>query len=246
MLNGYVGQVGHFGKITAFTLAALMVPAGGCDSSAALPPVPLAAISVDAPRFEAPEARYQADPARNRVWSLTRDGVTFHDRSAPEKIFKVPLPGWQWAGSPYGCLPDLALGPKGEAVITSDVLPTLWRIDAETLAVSEHRLVLDADTDKDVGFSGLTYSPMQGVYFAVSHAHGSLWRIDPEFRRGQKIPLSNSVSGACGLTARQNIARGRAQFLAGLCVSVPQGSRAIDLAPDQRSAYLRSATCKAT
>ena len=231
---------GTLNKFRTFSFVGLMAVTGGCDTNAALPP-PVAASEV---LEQPPTARSVTDLVRNRIWLLTRDGVFLQEAGAPLKSLR--LPDWQWAGAPYGYLPDLALGPKGEAVITSDVLPTLWRIDPETLAVSVHPLVLDADTDKDVGFSGLTYSAMQGVYFAVSHVQGSLWRIDRAFTRAQKIPLSEPVPGACGLTARQNDARGRAEFLAGLCVSVPQGPRSIDLAPDQRSAYLRTAPCKAS
>ena len=232
------------GKVTAigtFILAALMVPVGGCDSSASTSQVPSAAS--EAPQGQPPKARHQVDPARNRVWSLTREGVSFHDAATPEKVVAVQLPDWQWAGTPYGCLPDLALGPKGEAVVTSDVLPTLWRIDPDTLAVSVHPLALDADTDKDLGFSGLAWSSEYGAFFAVSGVYGSLWRIDPLFRRAQKIPLSGPVAKACGLAVRPQIARQKTKRLAGLCVHVPQGSRTIDLAPDQRSAYLGTASC---
>ena len=182
------------GKVAQFRtclLAALIVSIGGCNTSAAPPPAAIAAI--DAPWSQTPSARQQLDAARDRVWSLTRDGVSFHERSTPDKVIKVPLPDWQWAGSPYGCLPDLALGPNGEAVITSDILPTLWRIDPETLVVSAHRLALDADTDKDVGFCGLAYAPEQAAYFAVSYVYGSLWKIDLLLRRAQKIPLSVPV-----------------------------------------------------
>jgi streptogramin lyase len=114
----------------------------------------------------------------------------------------VRLPGWVWAGAPYGCLPDLALGPRGEAVVTSNVLPTLWRIDPDSLAVSVHALALDADDDKDVGFTGLVYSPQHGAFFAASHAHGSLWRIDPQLRTARKMPLSASNPQPCGLALR--------------------------------------------
>ena len=44
-------------------------------------------------------------------------------------------------------------------------------------------VIVDADTDKDVGFSGLTYSERNGAYFAVSGLHGTLWRIDPLLRQ---------------------------------------------------------------
>ena len=154
------------------------------------------------PRGQPPEARHQVDPARNRAWSLTRDGVFLHDLATPEKIVQVQLPDWQWAGTPYGCLPDLALGPKGEAVVTSDVLPTLWRIDAETLAVSVHPLALDADMDKDVGFSAIAYSSRHGAYYALSQTPGAIWKIDPLFRRAQKTPLAAPVVKACGPAVR--------------------------------------------
>ena len=235
---------GKASRTRTFFLAALLVPAGGCDSSAALPPVQAPVAASAAPESQPPSARQQTDAARNRVWTLTRDGVFFHDRAALGKTVKLQLPDWQWAGSPYGCMPDLALGPKGEAVITSDVLPTLWKIDPETLAVSVHPLVLDADLDRDVGFSGLTYSSEYGAYFAVSHGQGSLWRIDPLFRRAQKIPLSGTVPKACGLAVRSRSTERKTERLAGLCVYAPQATWSIDLAPDQRSAYLRTASCK--
>ena len=40
-----------------------------------------------------PSARYQIDPARNRVWLLTPEGVFVYDLSRPERV-AVPLPGW--------------------------------------------------------------------------------------------------------------------------------------------------------
>ena len=78
-------------------------------------------------------------------------------------------------------------GPKGEAVVTSNVVSTLWRIDPQTLAVTEHPLALDADAGRDVGFSSLIYSPRHAAYFAVSGAHGSVWRIDTRLQRAQKV-----------------------------------------------------------
>src|SRR5256885_13970178 len=83
-----------------------------------------------------------------RAWELGRDGVYLVDSAGPAKLAR--LEGWQWAAAAYACPPDLAVGPQGEAVITSNVLPVLWRVDPQTLAVTVHSLALDADTDKDV------------------------------------------------------------------------------------------------
>ncbi|OGA56104.1 MAG: hypothetical protein A3G81_14695 [Betaproteobacteria bacterium RIFCSPLOWO2_12_FULL_65_14] len=218
----------------AIFLAACMLASGGCGIGAA--PSQQTNIASLAPEPRAPEARYQVDAARNRIWVLTDDGVVLYDVKTPKKI-AIPLPDWVLVGKTYGCLPDLALGPKGEAVVTSNVVPTLWRIDPETLAVSVHPLALDADTDKDVGFSGLAYSAEHGAFFAVSGAHGTLWRIDPLFTRARKIGLPEPIRNACWLGTRP---RGQQsiQRPAGLCVRTPEEVWDLHFAPSQRSAYI--------
>jgi len=129
------------------------------------------------------------DAIRSRIWVLTRDGVALYEASTGEEIAQIPLPGWLWVGGQYSFPPDLAIGPKGEAVITSNVVATLWRVDPVTLVASEHELVLDENTGRDIGFTGLVYSAQQGAFFAVSAFQGSMWRIDPLLKRGQNIPL---------------------------------------------------------
>ena len=174
MRNGKVGKAG------AMLLASLLV-------------------SIVEPALSA--ERTQLDKARNRAWTLTRDGIQFQDLGTNKKI-AVPLREWIWAHEPYGCLPDLALGPKGEAVVTSNVVSTLWRIDPDTLAVSIHPLALDADTDKDVGFSAIAYSSRHGAYYAMSQIQGSIWKIDPLLRRAQKAPLAAHAVKTCGPAVR--------------------------------------------
>ncbi len=137
--------------------------------------------------------------AAEQTWVLNTDGVYL--QQARKARVEIKLPEWQWAHEPYACLPAIAMGPRGEALVTSNVLPVLWKIDPQTLAVTVHHLQLDADTDKDVGFSGLVYSARDAAYFAVSELHGTLWRIDPLLRRAQKIALSEPVGGARGCTA---------------------------------------------
>lgn len=187
MWNAKAGMVG------ALFLAASVVVVAGCESGGALRQSQNTVLET-----RLPSARQQVDPARNRVWSLTAEGVFLFDVSRAQRV-AVPLPGWVWAGAPYGCLPDLALGPRGEAVVTSNVVPTLWRIDPDRLAVTEHALTLDADADKDVGFTGLVFSAKHGAYFGASEAHGSLWKIDGQLRTAQKMPLSAVIPQACGI-----------------------------------------------
>jgi hypothetical protein len=187
-----------------------------------------------------PILRYQTDRVRERGWILIPMGVLVFDLKTRQATGYVPLADWQWVGEEYSCLPDLALGPKGEALISSNVVPTLWRIDPETLAVSKHELALDADTDKDVGFTGLAYSAEKEAFFAVSDL-GSLWRIDLLFRQARKIPLSAPIPKACGVAIRTTI---HPYF--GLCVRGRQRDWTINIAPGGRSGNVIARSCPAT
>jgi hypothetical protein len=215
-------------------LAASIIALGGCDSRVETNQPSRAAAAVSNSNV-----RYQVDAAHGRIWWLTREGVFLRDARTPQKI-AVPIPGWQWAGEPYGCLPALALGPNGEALVTSDVESTVWKIDPDTLAVSMHVLAPDTDLDKDVGYTALTYSSEHGAFFAVSGLHGSLWKIDQSFTRAQKIALSAPLRNACGLSLGTQQKAGRGN---GLCVRAKQGDWTVQLASDERSATVRTAPC---
>ena len=232
MWNGNAVAVGGFLLATASALLA------GCDIGTAS----RNEVAYQSPQFELPNARYRIDPARGRVWLLAREGVFVYDFSRADRV-SVQLPGWLSVDAPYSCPSDLALGPKGEALITSNTLPTLWRIDPESLAVTVHPLLLDADTNKDVGFSALAYSAQDGAFIAASYVHGSLWRIDPRLERAQKISLSAPIREACGVAVRPRSSQSALSRLADVCVHTPRGGWSVILAPDWRSAQVSAAPC---
>ena len=120
------------------------------------------------------------------TWGLTSHGVLLLKAGERDPVL-IALPGWLWVGEPYGCGPALAVGPAGEAVVTSDVAPIVWRVDPNSLQVSMHALELGRDTDKDVGFSTLTYSSEHGAFIAVSGIQGSLWKIDARLTKAEPI-----------------------------------------------------------
>ena len=122
--------------------------------------------------------------AGSGTWSLGRDGVQV---TRPDGAQIIVLPDWHWASEGYTCPPALAVGPGGAAVVTSNVVPTLWKVDARTLRVTAHPLELDSDHEKDVGFSTLRYMPKEDVWIAFSAAQGSTWRIDAGLTRAQKL-----------------------------------------------------------
>ena len=160
--------------IALILAAASLAGIAGCESNA----TPNASVLL----------RYKVDAARDRSWALTRDGVVIQSATGSRKV--VPLPGWLWVGAPH-CPPDIAVGPKGEALITSNVVPTLWRIDPQTLAVTVHPLSLDTDNGKDVGFAALVYSTEQATFIAYSDVQRSVWKIDPLLESAAKVADSD-------------------------------------------------------
>jgi streptogramin lyase len=132
---------------------------------------------------------YQVDNERNRSIWLTREGVQLHSAAAPTKL--IPLPGWTYAAAPY-CPPGVTVGPKGEIVVTSNAISTLWRIDPETSAVTVHELALDSDQDKDVGFAAVVYAPDQRAYIAYSETQRSTWKIDASLTGASKLAAADT------------------------------------------------------
>lgn len=149
-----------------------------------------------------PKVRVQLDAARNRVWLLTAEGLAVYEPEVPGRVLQVPLLGWQISGRPAGCVPEFALGPKGEAVIASDSVPVLLRVDPGTLATARYPLRLDdgSATDRDTGVAALRYDAARGVFLAVSRRDGTLWRIDRELRKatriGQRVVTARNDCGA--------------------------------------------------
>ena len=228
-------------------VVACAVAVAGCDSNAASRSVTRGSGAESTPqdgyRGERPVLRSQVDAMRSRIWVLTLHGVALYEASTGEEVAQISLPGWLWAGEQYACPPDLAIGPRGEAVISSNVVPALWRIDPVTLAASKHDLAIEDDAGRDIGITALVYSAQQGAYFAVSPSHGLLWRIDPLLRRAQSIPLSAPLPKACGLAIPSRKPDQRVSQVVGFCIRSEQGDRTISLAPDQRSGYVSKGFC---
>ena len=97
----------------------------------------------------------------------------------------------------YACTPDLAVDAQGAVVVTSNVVPVVWRIDPTTAQVTRHELALDADEGKEFGFTNIRYARHQRAFFAFSATQGSLWRIDPQLCRAQKIHQLDAPAREC-------------------------------------------------
>lgn len=111
--------------------------------------------------------------ARNRRWVLAVDGVRVYEGRM--LIRRIVLPNWSIARSV--CLPDLALDRAGSAVIASNVQAKLWRVDADTFAVTEHEIGLQGREQWDIGFGAVAFAP-GGTLYAMTSTANSAWKVD--------------------------------------------------------------------
>ena len=155
----------------------------------------------EAPRTEeTPSAlRVQVDASRNLAWVLKRDGVYVYDFPKKTLIKRIELPDWSFAAEPFSRAPALALAPTGAALVTSNVAPTIWEINPEDLTVRQHRLSLDADNDKDVGFTELAFGPDGRDLIGTSSTLGSAWRLNLDARTAHRLPAAST-----GIVARNS------------------------------------------
>ena len=138
----------------------------------------------------------RVDPARNRLWVLDLEVISVYDNTNGRRLRRIVLPEWIVLPQRYSCLPDLALDSAGTAFVSSNVLPVLWRIDPQRYEVTRIELALDTDNDKDVGFTGLSFTG-DGTLLAAGAMAAALWQIDPSAASARKIASYPSVASGC-------------------------------------------------
>lgn len=236
MTNGKTGRSRVLG-----VLALMSVSLAACDLDATVEREPrmreAAETSAVGPSTRPQVLRAEFDAPRGRLWALHVDGIDVHHATASRGATSIHLPGWNFAREPYACPPDFAVLPNGDVLITSNVAPTIWRIDSATLDVSRHELALPEHGGRDVGFSRLFHSARFDVIVAAGALDTSLWRIDRTLVRAQPIALSPSPAQTCV----RSLLPGRADNA--LCLGTEHGESIVTLSADIRSGDARPAKC---
>lgn len=141
--------------------------------------------------------RVKTDTARNRRWVLSVDDVRVYDISRKTLIRQIALPNWSVAKSV--CMPDIALDRSGSAYIVSNVQAKLWRIDTDSLEVSEHEIRLQGKERWDIGFGAVAFSAGGDLYAMTSTAN-SAWKIDLARGRASAVEFYNPPAKPCAVT----------------------------------------------
>jgi hypothetical protein len=142
--------------------------------------------------------RVRADTARNRLWVLSLDKVHVYEIASKQLIRRIGLPRWSVAA--LVCQPDMALDRSGTAVISHNLEPRLWQIDADSFELKEHVIRMLNQEHLDIGFGGLAYAP-DGSLLGVTASGGLLWSIDVAQASANRIELDAPMPDSCGLTA---------------------------------------------
>jgi hypothetical protein len=142
--------------------------------------------------------RVKEDLARGRRWDLGWGAVHVYDVASGRLIRSSPLPRASFSAARESCLPDMLLSRSGALIVSSNAEPALWRISPAHFEMERFDIAVDADQDKDFGFSGLAWGADEKIVHAASAVMGTLWRIDLESAAASKIALSSRIPGACG------------------------------------------------
>jgi len=145
--------------------------------------------------------RIRRDTARDRIWLLGLEDVRVYDAEGKRLIKKIALPGWSVAR--FACDPDMVLDGSGAAIVSSNVQARLWRIDADSLEVSDHTIRLQDRENWDVGFGALAIAA-DGTLLALTSVSESLWRIDLRKGSASMVAPVGALLNVCGLTMQSS------------------------------------------
>jgi hypothetical protein len=168
--------------------AAVLVGSGGTISSAQ---------PITGPTAEA--LRTRSDPARGRVWVLGAQDLRVYDAATKKLLRRISLPGWSVAR--YECRPDLALDASGSAIISNNVVPHLWRVDAQTFKVTEQAIALEGRAGWDIGFGPIAIA-RGGTVYALTSNGMSLWKVEPGSARAALVETYLPPVKGCTLPER--------------------------------------------
>ena len=144
--------------------------------------------------------RVRTDVMRGRVWVLDDGQVRVYNRANRKLIRQISLPGWSL--SMGACEPDLVLDRSGSAFISSNVVTTLWQVDADTLRVAQHDISLDNERRQwDTGFSALAFGP-DGTLYALTASWGAVWKVDVPAGVARAVQVNDPPGPDCAFSVR--------------------------------------------
>lgn len=145
--------------------------------------------------------RLAVDDARGRLWVLDHGAVYIYDLNNKELIKRVIFLATKT--SQASCLPDMALDRQGNAFISDNTRPFIYRIGSGSLEIAQWLADERLSPFPDSGISAMAIGQDGKSLFAVNGFSGEFWRLDLETRSMHRLAIpANALRGACGLVIR--------------------------------------------
>jgi len=144
----------------------------------------------------------EVDDKRNRLWVVGHDAIYIYNLQSNELIKKNNLRDLGVFKASF--LNDIVLDDIGNAYITDSFSPNLFKVDGETLMMSqfmELKGVPYGTINKSPwNLNGIVITPDQKSLLIAQTNDGSLWKVNLAEKRVSKLVLSKPVDFADGLT----------------------------------------------
>jgi hypothetical protein len=160
----------------------LRVVSSGLIAAAALLPVEVrsagAQVDCSSPGLGAEPAvlGVKTDSVRGRVWILGGNALYLYQTEG-QRVRRFDLPNWRYVAQPFACPPDFVVESQGTVLVSSNITPTLWRVDPDSGVSTELPIQPLHRQAEDFGFAALEVSP-RDVVWARGAADRSRWVID--------------------------------------------------------------------
>lgn len=139
--------------------------------------------------------RMRMDNANQRLWILDYDAVYIYAADTATLLTRIPLP--ILVSDRRHCLPDMVLDAKGDAYISENRVPKIYRVAASG-SVSALDGILEQRMESP-GFSAMALSPDGRFLLAGRSAGGDLWRIELSTGQHRLIDTAPPMDGVCAL-----------------------------------------------
>lgn len=137
---------------------------------------------------------------RRRLWAAGGyDGtLTIYDLSAGMRVSRGDV------GARPSCVNDIAFGPSGEGYVTDSLVPTLFRVDAESLALEAWVDLAEQGVPwaDGLNLNGIVLTTDQRHLVACQTNLGRFWRVALDTGRVEEVALEGGPLEHCdGLAA---------------------------------------------
>ena len=141
----------------------------------------------------ADDIRIRRDELRDRTWILRGDALYSYEYGPGGTSRRFALPGWIHVSARNACAPDVFIEAGGSVIVSSNIVPSLWRVDPTVANAVELSMEVSPATRKDFGFASLQTTE-NGELHGRGSIDRSLWLVDLANRSAIQLDETHATS----------------------------------------------------